>query len=69
MTLRRLIQLSALATTPGHQGLLPISPATCWRWVNQGRLPRPFKLGPMTTVLDLDEVESFIDAAKKGGAK
>lgn len=26
-----------------------ISPATCWRWVKQGRLPAPVKLSPGVT--------------------
>lgn len=69
MTIRKYVQLSELATTATRKGLLPISPATCWRWVKDGRLPKPFKIGPMTTVWDLDEVAGHFEAAKKGGSK
>lgn len=69
MTLKKYVQLSELATTDTHKGLLPVSPATCWRWVRQGRLPKPFKIGPMTTVWDVEEVAAHLEAAKTGGQK
>ena len=64
MTIRRLVQISDLATTAIRKGHLPVSPSTCWRWVKEGRLPTPFKLGPGTTVWDLDEVEAAIAGIK-----
>jgi len=56
----RIGRISAVATTAGSKGLVPVSPATIWRWVAQGKFPKPFKLGPNTTVWNLDQVETFL---------
>lgn len=45
---------------PGKKGLLPVSPATWWRWVASGHAPRGFSLGANTTVWDADKIDAFI---------
>ena len=57
---KRVYRLRQLAGNKSSQGLLPVSSATIWRWVRDGRFPKPFKLGVATTVWDADEVEAFI---------
>lgn len=57
---KRVARVNQLASRPGKPGYLPISPATAWRWAKEGRLPQPFKIGPGTTVFDLDEVDAFL---------
>ena len=57
---QRVIRIAELATTKHRTGRLPVSPATLWRWVAQSKFPAPFKLGPNTTVWDLDQVEAFL---------
>jgi prophage regulatory protein len=57
---RRVIRIADLATTRNRKGRLPVSPATIWRWVAAGKFPAPFKLGPNTSVFDLDLVEEFV---------
>ena len=57
---QRVIRIADLATTRAKRGRLPVSPATVWRWVKEGKFPAPFKLGPNTTVFDLDQVEAFL---------
>lgn len=70
---QRVIRINELATTPasstkaGKTGLLPVSPATIWRWVREGRFPSPFKLGASVTVWDLDLVEAFIAQRAQNG--
>lgn len=56
----KVLRISELATTKGKRGRLPVSPATVWRWVREGKFPKPFSLGPCVTVWDLDAVEAFI---------
>ena len=56
----RVIRIAELTTTKDKKGRLPISPATWWRWIAEGKAPKGFKLGPNTTVWDLDEVEAFL---------
>ena len=63
---QRVIRISELASRPGKPGLLPVSPATVWRWVREDRFVAPFKLGPATTVFDLSLVEAWI--AKQAAA-
>jgi prophage regulatory protein len=59
-TARRVIRIAELATTKKKKGRLPVSPATLWRWIKEGKFPQPFKLGPNTTVWDLDQIEAFV---------
>ena len=69
---QRVIRISELASTPAtptrpaKAGKLPVSPATVWRWVREGKFPKPFKLGESVTVWDLAQVEAFI-AQRAGG--
>ena len=58
--LQRVLRVSELATTKTKPGLLPVSPATLWRWVREGKFPKPFKLGESVTVWDAAAVEEFI---------
>lgn len=62
---QRVIRIGELATTAKKEGLLPISPATVWRWVKQNKFPQPFHLGERVTVWNMSDVEAFI--AKQGG--
>jgi len=62
---QRVIRIAEIATTKKKQGMLPVSPATIWRWVREGKFPKPFKLGDSVTVWDAAEVEAFI--AKRAG--
>jgi len=52
--------------------MLPVSTATLWRWVKEGKFPKPFKLGARVTVWDAAEVDAFIaaqrSATQMGGA-
>lgn len=64
---QRVIRVSDIATTPKSKGMLPVSPATIWRWVRNGQFPAPYKLGDSVTVWDLAMVEAFI-AQRAGGA-
>jgi prophage regulatory protein len=63
---QRVGRISEVATTKNKKGIVPVSPATWWRWVAEGKAPAPFKLGPGTTVWDLDQVEAFV--AKQAAA-
>lgn len=62
----RVLRLRQLATIKGRPGLLPVAPATLWRWVRDGKFPAPFKLGVGTTVWDAAQVEAFIVEASAG---
>jgi len=62
---QRVIRVAEIATTKNRKGMLPVSPATIWRWVREGKFPKPFKLGESVTVWDAAEVEAFI--AKRAG--
>lgn len=57
---QRVIRVAELATTKDNPGLLPVSPATIWRWVREGKFPKPFKLSDSVTVWNADAVEAFI---------
>ena len=63
---QRVIRVAELATTKSKIGLLPVSPATVWRWVREGKFPKPFKLGDSVTVWDATAVEDFIAKRSEG---
>lgn len=63
---QRVIRISELASTPAKPGRLPVSPATVWRWVREGRFPKPFKLSDRVTVWNVSDVEAFV-ARQHGG--
>jgi prophage regulatory protein len=63
---QRVGRIADVATTKAKKGRVPVSPATVWRWVKQGKFPAPFKLGPNVTVWDLDLVDAFV-AQQAGG--
>lgn len=63
---QRLGRISEVASTREKKGLVPVSPATWWRWCAEGRAPAPFKIGPNTTVWDLDEVAAFLAQQAQG---
>ena len=63
----RVLRVADIATTPKSKGMLPVSPATIWRWTKNGQFPAPYKLGDSVTVWDLAVVEAFI-AQRAGGA-
>lgn len=65
---QRVSRIGDLATTKHKLGKLPVSPATLWRWVADGKFPKPFKLGPNTTVWDTDQVEQWLAQQAAGGA-
>lgn len=64
---QRVGRISEVASTKDKKGLVPVSPATVWRWVSEGKFPAPFKLGANTTVWDLDQVEQFL--AQRAGVQ
>lgn len=66
---QRVIRLAELASTKSKPGRLPVSAATLWRWVKEGTFPAPFKLGPNTTVWDLDRVEAHLAQQANGAAQ
>jgi len=65
---QRVLKIRDLATTKDKRGLLPVSPATVWRWVAEKKFPAPFKLGANTTVWDAEKVEQFLAQRAEGQA-
>lgn len=65
---QRVIRIAELASTKNRPGKLPVSPTTVWRWVREGKFPKPFKLGERVTVWDANEVENFL-GRQSGSAK
>jgi predicted DNA-binding transcriptional regulator AlpA len=57
---QQFIRIRELASTPGKPGKLPVSPATIWRWVREGKFPAPFKLHNGVTIWNLALVEAHI---------
>jgi predicted DNA-binding transcriptional regulator AlpA len=45
--------------------ILPVSPATLWRWVKSGEFVAPVKLGNNTTAWRCEDVRQWLDAKAK----
>jgi len=61
---QRVYRLSQLASTPSRQGLLPVSPASIWRWIKAGTFPKPYKLGQNCTVWDAHDIHQWLEAQR-----
>jgi predicted DNA-binding transcriptional regulator AlpA len=61
----RTIRVADIATTPKKAGILPVSPATIWRWVRDDKFPDPFKMGSVTAWYASD-VDAFIARCAEG---
>jgi prophage regulatory protein len=68
----RYLRVRELATTPATgkkprvAGRYPVGPATIWRWVKEGRFPKPVILGPQTTAWRVEDLDAW--DAQRGGA-
>jgi prophage regulatory protein len=58
----RFIRLPELIT------MLSVSKPTIWRWVSQGKFPKPTKLGERTSAWSVADVEQWIAQRQQGGA-
>jgi len=47
-------------------GVVPVSPATIWRWVKLGEFPAPVKLGAQTTAWPVEAVDEWLAARSMG---
>ena len=65
---QKVIRVAEIATTKTSTGMLPVSPATIWRWVREGKFPAPFKLGDSVTVWNVAEVEAFLVQRSEGAS-
>lgn len=54
-------RLRQLASTKTQPGLLPVSQATIWRWVRNGKFPKPYRMGDRCTVWDAATVNNWLE--------
>jgi prophage regulatory protein len=47
----------------GIPPIIPVKKSTWWLGVKQGRFPKPFKLGPRTTVWRVEDIKAIIDCS------
>lgn len=58
-----LLRESQLVKKPGNDApIIPVSPATLWRWVRSGKFPKPMKVGPNTTAWRVADVRQWLQA-------
>lgn len=56
------VRIGELARTPSNPGsLLPVSPATLWRWVKAGRFPAPVRLSDSVTAWRWADVQAWLE--------
>ena len=58
---KRLARITQFVSRPGHDGLVPVSAATWWRWSARGLAPKGIKVGPNVTCWDLAEIELWLE--------
>jgi excisionase family DNA binding protein len=58
---RKYIRAQELAT------MLAVHRTTLWRWVHDGHLPRPVRLGPNTVAWDSTQIDAWL--ASRAGAE
>jgi prophage regulatory protein len=47
--------------------MLAVHRTTLWRWVHDGHLPRPVKLGPNTVAWESAQVDAWLAARARAG--
>jgi len=57
---QKIIRIADIASTPTKTSMLPVSPATIWRWVRDGKFPQPFKLSAGVTAWRVADIEQFV---------
>lgn len=62
MNTKQLIRINELASHKGQRGLIPVSPATLWRWVKAGKFPAPIRLSERVTAWETAKVSAWIEA-------
>lgn len=67
MQAHHLIRISELASRPGQKGVIPVSPATLWRWVKDGKFPAPIRLSGRVTAFEVEKVNAWIKSQAEGG--
>lgn len=68
MAQRVFYRIDDLTSTKEKKGRYPVSRATWWRWVREGKAPQPHKLGPNTTVWAEGPLDEW-DAQKIAGVQ
>lgn len=53
---------SALVRLRQLRGVVPLSPATIWRYVGAGKFPKPIKVGAAITAWRWGEVRAWLEA-------
>lgn len=67
MQAQQLIRINKLASRPGQMGLVPVCPATIWRWVKDGKFPAPIRLSGRVTAWEVAKVDAWIQSQAEGG--
>ena len=62
MQAHQLIRINELASHKGQRGLIPVSPATLWRWVKAGKFPEPIRLSDRVTAWEASKVNAWIQS-------
>lgn len=47
-----------------ENSLFPICERTWWRWIEEGRAPRPVKIGPNSTAWAVEDIRDLIEKLK-----
>ena len=64
--INQLIRLSDLVGRNGSPGMIPVSPATLWRWVKAGKFPEPIRLSDRVTAWEASKVNAWIQSQAGG---
>ncbi|MBS1179811.1 MAG: hypothetical protein H6R06_4223 [Proteobacteria bacterium] len=56
---QRYLRPSDLGSTKDKPGRWPVTPNTLWRWVQEGILPPPIRLGPQVSAWPLEVIEAY----------
>ncbi|CAD5366943.1 hypothetical protein RA210_U10578 [Rubrivivax sp. A210] len=54
------VRPNQLLGRPDPPAILPIAPATLWRWIKLGTFPAPVKLAPRITAFRVEDVRAWM---------
>ena len=59
------LRLPQILGTGDNPGMVPVSRATWYSWIRQGRAPKPVRLGPRTSAWRESDITAFLDARRE----
>lgn len=60
---------SGFVRLPKILQVIPVGKSTFWKWIADGKAPKPIKLGPMTSAWRVDDIRALIASLEQNSVE